>query len=174
MYSVGEMVRKFGLSRTTLLYYENRGLITPQRRANSSYRLYTESDCEKLALIKTYRRAGMSVEAIKDMLDQDATPNREEILKSQLETLDQQIKQLHSQRALIKTLLGNEGYVQSLTKEKWVELLSSIGLDAAQQMEWHRQFEKQMPEAHQSFLEYLNLEEGEIQSIRIASSKETD
>ncbi len=171
MYSIGDMVRKFGLSRTTLLYYEDKGLLVPARRLNSNYRIYSEADCERLALIKTYRRTGLSVEKIGDLLHNGTNDDREEILKAQLDTVTNQISVLSTQRNMLSSLLGKSDFVKSLSKEAWVELLASIGLDEAGQLKWHRHFEQQMPDAHQQFLESLNLDAEEIHRIRTASAE---
>ncbi len=51
-------------------------------------------------------------------------------------------------------------------KECWVELFREIGLDEATMHRWHELFESRWPEAHQSFLEWLDIPETEIGRIR--------
>lgn len=51
-------------------------------------------------------------------------------------------------------------------KQEWVALFSETGLDEAMMEKWHRLFEAQHPESHQSFLEWLNLPAEEITRIR--------
>jgi hypothetical protein len=53
-----------------------------------------------------------------------------------------------------------------MTKQKWIALLASVGLDPQGRDEWHRAFEEQSPEAHQDFLESLGIEPEEVQKIR--------
>jgi len=53
-----------------------------------------------------------------------------------------------------------------MNKEKWVLLFKEIGLDEATMKQWHRTFETRYPDGHQSFLEWLNIEEAEIRRIR--------
>ncbi len=171
MYSIGDMVRRFGLSRTTLLYYEDKGLLVPARQLNSNYRIYSEADCERLALIKTYRRTGLPIEKIGRLLIDGEQDDREQILKAQLDTLTNQISILNTQRTLLSSILGKENFVQTLSKETWVELLASIGLDEEGQMNWHRLFEQKMPDAHEQFLRSLHLDTAEIIRIRTASAK---
>ena len=53
-----------------------------------------------------------------------------------------------------------------INKEKWVLLFQEIGLDEATMTKWHREFETRYPDGHQSFLEWLNIDEDEIGRIR--------
>ncbi len=53
-----------------------------------------------------------------------------------------------------------------MNKEKWVLLFKEIGLDEATMTQWHREFETRYPKGHQSFLEWLNIDENEIRHIR--------
>jgi len=50
--------------------------------------------------------------------------------------------------------------------EEWVKRFRAIGLDDAAMEKWHRLFEQENPDGHQSFLEWLGLPEEEIKSIR--------
>lgn len=53
-----------------------------------------------------------------------------------------------------------------MDKEKWVLLFKEIGLDEATMVRWHKAFETRYPDGHQSFLEWLNIDENEIRQIR--------
>lgn len=45
-------------------------------------------------------------------------------------------------------------------------MFEEIGLDEAKMHQWHRIFEARHPEAHQGFLEWLEIERKEIDRIR--------
>ena len=47
-WTVGRLARRFGLSRSTLLYYDSVGLLRPSDRSPAGYRLYTEKDLSRL------------------------------------------------------------------------------------------------------------------------------
>ena len=53
-----------------------------------------------------------------------------------------------------------------MTKEQWIALFKEIGLSEKQMHDWHATFEKKHPDAHQSFLEWLNISTDEIKAIR--------
>jgi transposase len=54
----------------------------------------------------------------------------------------------------------------TVTVEEWVRRFRAIGLDDAAMQTWHRLFERENPEGHQSFLEWLGLEPEKITEIR--------
>jgi hypothetical protein len=53
-----------------------------------------------------------------------------------------------------------------VTVEEWVKRFRAIGLDEAAMQNWHLLFEKENPEGHQSFLEWLGLPAEKITVIR--------
>jgi len=53
-----------------------------------------------------------------------------------------------------------------INKERWVEIMRSAGLDEQDMRNWHIQFEKMEPVAHQEFLESLGIKAAEISLIR--------
>lgn len=55
---------------------------------------------------------------------------------------------------------------ENFGKQEWVELFQETGLDDAMMSRWHKLFESRHPEAHQSFLEWLNISADEISDIR--------
>ena len=55
---------------------------------------------------------------------------------------------------------------QSMNKDDWVSLFRAIGLNDEKMSQWHNEFERNYPEGHQSFLEWLGVSEEEIKSIR--------
>ena len=69
MYTIGQLSRCSGLSRSTLLYYDRKGLLNPTARTEANYRLYNDKDLTRLELILNYRETGISLEQIKQLLD---------------------------------------------------------------------------------------------------------
>lgn len=55
-----------------------------------------------------------------------------------------------------------------VTVEEWVNRFRAVGLDEAAMRTWHRLFEKENPEGHLSFLEWLGLPAEKIAEIRKA------
>lgn len=53
-----------------------------------------------------------------------------------------------------------------VTLEEWVKRFKDIGLDDAAMKKWHQLFERENPEGHRSFLEWLGLSAEKITAIR--------
>ena len=62
--TIKELERQTGLPRTTIRFYEQEGLIAPERRENN-YRDYSEEDAATLEKIKLLRRLGVTIEALR-------------------------------------------------------------------------------------------------------------
>ncbi len=56
-----------------------------------------------------------------------------------------------------------------MTKEQFVQVLKDIGLSSSQMENFHKILEERHPDAHQEFLEWLNIPVNEIAQIRNAS-----
>lgn len=65
---IGEVAERVGLSLRTIRYYEEIGLVEPSGRTDGGFRLYTESDIERLQLVKALKPVGMSLETMGELL----------------------------------------------------------------------------------------------------------
>lgn len=63
--NISKVSKKLNLTPNTLRYYEEEKLIPPVSRDVNGYRNYTEYDLNWIYFVKSMRKAGMSVEAIK-------------------------------------------------------------------------------------------------------------
>ena len=69
MHQIGEVAERVDLSLRTVRYYEEMGLITPERRTDGGFRLYTEDNIQRLLLIKQMKPLGFSVDEMRGLLD---------------------------------------------------------------------------------------------------------
>jgi len=65
---IGDVAKRTALSLRSIRYYEEAGLVTPSTRTVGGFRLYTESDCERLQLIKQMKPLGFSLEEMRNLL----------------------------------------------------------------------------------------------------------
>lgn len=166
--TISRMAKKYGLTRSTLLYYDRIGLLSPTGRTGAGYRVYSERNCALMEEIARLRNAGVPLREIRKLVGGGAS-RRAEILRLRLNAINEEIGRLRSQQNFILTLLDNKaltGSTRTMTKEKWIACLRKAGLDEAGMDRWHAEFEASAPEAHQEFLESLNLPEAEIRLIR--------
>ncbi|MCG8642476.1 MAG: MerR family transcriptional regulator [Desulfobacterales bacterium] len=169
MYTIGELCNRFGLSRSTLLYYDRLGLLKPSTRTESNYRLYTDEDIRKLEQICLYRNAGVSLKDMKILLNPVSDERTVVIIKEHFENINNQIKEMRKQQQLIIELLKKDVIYSRNTifnLKSWSSLLISMGFSQKEMNKWHVEFEKQSPEEHTAFLKSLGLSEKEIKLIR--------
>lgn len=103
IFSVGEICERTGITRKTLFYYDKIGLLCPSERTErQNFKLYDSKKLVRLEEIVSYRRAGLSIREIRELLD-DGQDKRLEILEQAMERLlkekddkEQEIKNLKS------------------------------------------------------------------------------
>ncbi|MCB1446348.1 MAG: MerR family DNA-binding transcriptional regulator [Rhizobiaceae bacterium] len=66
LYSITEMTREFDISTRTLRFYEDEGLIHPERRGRT--RLYRPADRHLIAQILRGRRIGFTIAEIREIV----------------------------------------------------------------------------------------------------------
>jgi DNA-binding transcriptional MerR regulator len=91
--TVGVAADLLGLTVRTLHHWDEIGLASPSRRTPAGYRLYTWDDLERLSRVVAYREAGLSLEAIREVLD-DATAEIGDTLREQRAQLAERIHEL--------------------------------------------------------------------------------
>lgn len=169
MLTIGALARRFGLSRSTLLYYDSIGLLSPSGRSRSNYRLYSDADVERMERIDLYRRAGLALADIGRVLDSGDGGELGGALRERLQTLDAEIREARFQQQMIVRLLRSETALDDgrfLDKDRWVAILRATGLSDEDMQRWHVEFERMSPDAHGEFLESLGLPAGEVERIR--------
>lgn len=65
---IGEVAERVGLSLRTVRYYGEVGLVTPSARSEGGFRLYSEEDIERLAVVKRMRPLGLTLNEIGELL----------------------------------------------------------------------------------------------------------
>lgn len=173
MYTIGQICKRFRLSRSTLLYYDAIGLLPASTRSASGYRLYTEQALQRMLQVQTYREAGLPLDTIQSLLA-SSTETSASVLERHLQDLNLEIQRLRQQQHVIIRLLESPAALnnsRTMTKERWVEMLRAAGLDEIGMNKWHAEFEQRSPEAHQDFLESLGIDAQEIQRIRQLSKQ---
>ena len=166
--SIAETAKRFGLSRSTLLYYDDIGLLSPKARTAANYRVYGPAELARMEEIVRLRKTGLAIAEIKALLSRGAS-RTEVSLRARLDRINAEMSALRDQQRFIIGLLGDERAgtdARVMSKDRWVAYLRAAGLDDVGMMRWHAAFEASSPEAHQDFLESLAISAKEIADIR--------
>lgn len=118
-YTVQKLGKLAGVSTRTLRYYDGLGILKPARINSSGYRIYGQTEVDRLQQILFYRELGMNLESIKDIVTApsfDAAKalieHREKLLEKR-EQLDLLIENVE------KTIALTEGRITMSDKEKF-------------------------------------------------------
>lgn len=106
-YTVSQAAKTSGVSVRTLHHYDAIGLLNPSQRSASGYRLYSESDLNRLADILFYRALGFSLKQI-DRVLAEQPHNRAALLSEQKQLIEAHIDRLQSIRQHLITSLEHE------------------------------------------------------------------
>jgi DNA-binding transcriptional MerR regulator len=165
-YSISRLARAFGLSRSTLLYYDRIGLLAPSGRTGSGYRCYSEKDYRRLERICQFREAGLTLKDIRGVLSSGGKPGAKLLEKRMRETAAT-IVDLKNQQRVLARMLGRIARTSGpVDVELWVDMLEAAGMDEKGRKRWHTEFERRAPEAHNEFLLSLGIARDEVTKIR--------
>ena len=98
-YTVSEVAKRLDLSPHTIRFYGKEGLIDFVERDQNGNRIFKEEDFERLFIIASLKRAGMTIQQIREftiLCDKgDSTiPQRLQIIKNQKLAVEEQITEL--------------------------------------------------------------------------------
>lgn len=62
---INEVEHLVGLSKKSIRYYEENGLLSPKRNSSNDYRIYSDEDVNRLKVIKFLRELGVSIRELK-------------------------------------------------------------------------------------------------------------
>jgi len=69
MLRIGQLATRTGFTAKTLRYYEEAGLLRPDSRSESGYRLYNDAAIERLGFVRRVRGLGLRLNDIRHILE---------------------------------------------------------------------------------------------------------
>jgi|GEM_PF-1918303 Predicted transcriptional regulators len=100
---INEAMKETGLTKKAIYYYENEGLIKPQKDPDNNYRNYTENDVRTLITINILRRFDIPIKTIGDII-RNSVPMKD-ILKEQLVQTNRKINSLYQNKMVMNDLI---------------------------------------------------------------------
>ncbi|WP_257181458.1 MerR family transcriptional regulator [Corynebacterium cystitidis] len=116
MITISEAAEALGVTPKALRHWDSLGLLTPSGRTWSGYRLYSEADLQRGALIVLYRSTGMSLASIKELVDATAPTIHQALAAHRAELLRRQ-ESLHEQLTMVDHLLDTYKKGEDLMKD---------------------------------------------------------
>lgn len=120
-YSITELTREFGVSTRTLRFYEDEGLIHPERRGRT--RLYRTADRRLIQEILRGRRIGFTIAEIREIIQVYRTPPGELAqLKLLMTRVDEKREELRQKRKDIEDTLAELNNVEEACLTRLAEI----------------------------------------------------
>ena len=106
MYSIGQVSKMFDLPVSTPRYYDKEGLF-PNLERESGIRKFSDTEIEAIRVIECLKTAGLEIKDIKQFMDwcsegPSTYTNRKELFENRKTALEEQIKELEKNIAMIK------------------------------------------------------------------------
>jgi len=118
-YSINKLARLSGVTTRTLHYYDEIGLLSPNRTSSNGYRIYGQNEVSLLQQILFFKELGMPLDEIKKIMtsaDYDETTSLQKHLTA-LKAKQKQIRQLIAN--VEKTIAASKGDVTMCDTEKF-------------------------------------------------------
>lgn len=128
MKKVNEVSRLAGVSKRTLQFYDDEGLL-PAKRSKDNYRLYDDSTLECLWQILVYREMGLDLKEIKHLLN-ISEREKTRFLDEKIRDIEQQVASLNGQMEFM-TYVQEHGMLpvpsEEIVEERtYVECISAL------------------------------------------------
>ncbi|MGL4795906.1 MAG: MerR family transcriptional regulator [Aeromonas jandaei] len=104
-YSISELAHEFDVTPRTIRYYEDEGLLTPQREGQT--RIYSHKDKIRLKLTLRGKRLGFSLAEIRELFDMyDTDKSSKNQLNSMIKLIESKRSALHQQLEDIQMVMA--------------------------------------------------------------------
>lgn len=116
-FAISDLAREFGITPRTIRFWEDQGILAPEREGNK--RIFTRRDRARLKMALRGKRLGLSLAEIKDLIGMytstaDETP---QLLKC-LHVIEKRRAALEQQREDIEAMLGEIGQFEKQCQEE--------------------------------------------------------
>lgn len=116
-FGISDLAREFGITPRTIRFWEDQGILAPQREGNK--RVFARRDRARLKMALRGKRLGLSLAEIKDLIGMyastgDETPQLLECLR----IMDRRRAALQQQREDIEAMLGEIAQFETLCQDE--------------------------------------------------------
>ena len=120
-YAIGDLAREFAVTTRTIRFYEDEGLLAPERRGQA--RIYHARDRVRLRLILRGKRLGFSLAEIREILEMyESEPGEAGQLRHLVDRIAERRAALERQRADIDQTLAEMAAIEARCAERLAAL----------------------------------------------------
>ncbi len=116
-FAISDLAREFGITPRTIRFWEDQGILSPQREGQK--RIFTRRDRARLKMALRGKRLGLSLAEIKDLIGMYAsTEDESSQLLECLRIMEKRRAALEQQREDIEAMLGEIGQFETLCRDE--------------------------------------------------------
>lgn len=124
LWKVGQLAKLTGLTVRALHHYDHLGLVQPSAHTAAGYRLYSETDVERLYQVLALRQLGLPLNAVGAVLDGQSPIG--ELLERHRAYLDRQLVAMRTLRAQLSTMTTVSQGAGSGSVADFLELIRKV------------------------------------------------
>ena len=121
---INEVEQVVGITKKNIRFYEDQGLLNPERNKENGYREYGEKDVEELNKIKLLRKLSIPIEEIRKIQSGDLT--LEGAIKRQVIVLEREQKNLEETMRLCKKLAESDCQYLNLHPTEYLQEMAEM------------------------------------------------
>lgn len=118
-YTVQKLGRLAGISTRTLRYYDEIGILKPARINSSGYRIYGQTEVDRLQQILFYRELGVNLDSIKNIVLSSSFDGVEALRQHHIKLLEKKEQLEALIQNVEKTIAMSEGRIIMTDQEKF-------------------------------------------------------
>lgn len=140
-YTVKEVSKITGITVRALHHYDNIGLICPEQRTESGYRIYSDKDLESLYKILFFRELDFSLNEIKLMINNPKFNNKSLFIEHK-KLLEEKRNRLNN------ILISVDEYIKNINKEKTMTNKNFQAFDDSKIEEYKKEAKQRWPKTY--------------------------
>ncbi len=113
-----------GITKKNIRFYEEKGLLTPERNSDNGYRDYSETDVEVLQKIKLLRQLSVPIEEILKM--QKGYLTLDDCMRRHIITLEREEENVKQQRSVCAQLEQSGEQLANLDTTRYLSLMKEM------------------------------------------------
>lgn len=110
-YHTSDLIKFLGVTRDTLRFYEEKGLLNPKKDSENNYRNYDIYDISNLMIIDFHKKRGLTINQIKDLLKKSDVQAVQSLLESKRNELE---KTIYDAQCMLKRIEETEEFSRHL------------------------------------------------------------
>ena len=139
MFRIGELAKLADVTPDTIRYYEKQQMMAHEVRTEGGFRLYSESDLQRLKFIRYAKQLGFTLETIRELLSIRVDPvhhtcqESKSIVQSGLREVESKIRELQHMKRSLQRL--NDACCGSAHSSEYCSILEALEQGARQRKE---------------------------------------